>query len=919
MKSKRAFSFLIVGVLAIASFSGCVAPKKEVARLPKEDLTRYVDPFIGTAVYARGGAMGEANCYPGAVFPFGMVQLSPDTGKHIAGYLCEDNQIEGFSHTHVSGCGCYGFGNILVTGITGKLETVEGKYKSRFSHEGEIAYPGYYAVNLADYGIEVELTASPRCGFHKYTFPASAKSYILIDVTHTLEGDEPVDAWVSIDPDEALVKGKVTVPNPFCGGKTSYTTYFAARFSKPFLSFGTWNGEKISGESREEKGDDIGAYLRYSTHPDEEILVKVGISYVSEGQALLNLDTEIPDWDFEKVKNDAKKAWNEHLNKIRVKGGTEEQKVIFYTALYHSFLMPHIFSDADGKYIGFDDQIHLAEDYTHYATFSLWDTFRAEHPLLTLLVPEIQSDMVKSLIKAYEEGGWFPKWPFANRYTNCMIADHSIPVIVDSYFKGIKDFDLEKAYEGMKKGAMEVPPPEYDYQGRIGLSYYKELGYIPAKIPGSVSRTLEDAYNDWCLAKLAESLGKEADYKVFSERATYWKNLFDPSTGFMRPRLEDGSWLVTGVPISAEYLIPFRAKRGQQGLRGEYFNNINFSGKPVLTRIDEQIEFDWGGGSPAPEINPNYFSVRWTGKLVPPITKVYNLSITTDDGFRLYLNDELLIDSWYDRSVTTDTIKLKFEANHAYNIKIEYYERGGGATAILSWNLEEQAFDPGGWQGFTEGSSWTYTWFVPHQVQGLIEMMGKEKFIEKLDSFFENLVYPAWSESLCHYWHGNEPDQQAPYLYNWAGQPWKTQEVIRRIMDELYGIGPDGIPGNDDCGQLSAWYIFSAMGFYPVCPGSTHYEIGSPIFDEVIIYLDKEYYEGKQFVIRANNVSKDNKYIQSASLDGKPFDKPWINHSDIVNGGKLIFEMGPEPNKEWGIKPECVPPSMSGYTICCDY
>jgi len=726
-----------------------------------ENLTNYVNPFIGTGVCSHLGAMGQANCYPGAVVPLGMVQLSPDTGENIAGYAYEDNYIEGFSHTHLSGCGAHGLGNILIMPITGDIKTKEKQYKSRFSHANETAYPGFYSVILEDYNIKTELTATYRCGFHKYTFPSTNNAHVLIDVTHTLEDNRPIDASVEIINHE-IITGYVTIPFPFGGGitpytppYTPYTTYFAAKFSIPFSSYGVWNGGTLYPDSNSRRGRDIGAYVNYSTLADSIIEAKVGISYVSEEQALLNLNTEIPDWDFNKTKYDANMAWNDILSTLTVEGKTEDQKTIFYTALYHSFLMPNIFNDVNGKYIGFDDEIHTVENYTCYATFSLWDTFRSEHPLLTLVQPDRQSDMIKSLINIYEQGGWFPRWPFLNRYTNCMIGDHATVVIVDSYLKGIIDFNISKAYEGMKKNAMELSPNVYE--GRTDLQYYKKLGYVPyGKISQyqSVSKTLEYAYDDWCLAQIAKMLDKNNDYELFLERSQNYKNLFDPFTKFMRPKYCTGLWKIL--------------------------------------------------------------------------------------------------------------------------------------------------FFPSSWIGFTEGNSWTYTWFIPHDIQGLISLMGKERFSKRLDYFFSKFVYPSWFRPFSHYWHGNEPDQHVPYLYNYVSQPWKTQHTVRRIMDELYGTGQDGIPGNDDCGQLSSWYVFSAMGMYPVCPGNTTYQIGSPIFEKITLHLDNQYYSGGDFVIIAHNVSKDNKYIQSATLNDEPLKRTWIKHSEIVNGGSLIFRMGSNPSN-WGV------------------
>jgi len=769
----------------------------------------YVDPFIGTGLFSEGGAMPFGNTYPGATTPFGMVQLSPDTGGNIAGYFYNDSYIEGFSHTHFSGTGISGFGNILVTAKTGELKIREDEYGSSFSHDSEAASPGYYTVKLDDYGIRAELTATRRAGMHRYTFPESDESRIIVDVSHVLHDlkryahiNVVSDSLVRIHPDEQLLTGYARALTPIVLGKTltPYTIYFAARISKPFESYGMWSGSALNEESVLERGRDVGAYITFHTADREQILVKMGISYVSEEQALLNLDTEMPGWDFEGIRKNARDEWNRALGKIVVEGGSEIDRTKFYTALYHALLMPNTFSDVNGLYVGYEegrhdgekDAIHVAEGYTEYATLSLWDTFRAENPLLTIIQPEVERDIVRSLIDIYDSGGWLPRWPYVNRYTSCMIGDHATAVIVDSYFKGIDGFDVEKAYEAMRKSATEVPPVTHDFVGRIGLELYESLGYVPydafdvkgafsamlhpvssrlpmyllsstlAAMMQCVALTLEYSYDDWCLAQMAKELGREEDYELFIGRSQNYRNVFDNGTKFMRPKSFTGFWM------------PFYR----------------------------------------PE-------------------------------------------NWY--------------------------------------------------PGFTEGNAWIYSWFVPQDVYGLLELMGKKLFIQRLDHFFGDLVYPGWLSRISNYWHGNEPDQHMPYLYDFVGQPWKTQRVVRRIIDELYGAGPEGIPGNDDCGQMSAWYVFSAMGFYPFCPGTTYYTIGSPIFDRITIHLDN----GRDFVIEARNNSKDNMYVQRAELNGEPFDRTYLEHGEITDGGMLVFEMGGEPNTDWGSKPESCPPSWA--------
>ncbi|HUX57455.1 MAG TPA: GH92 family glycosyl hydrolase [Bacteroidales bacterium] len=767
------FTVLIVLMVAGIFGSGCVSKK----------FVDYVNPFVGTDEHGH--------TFPGASLPAGMVQLSPDTDIHgwdwCSGYHYSDSSIMGFSHLHRSGMGAGDWGDILIMPTTGKLKVEPGSkynpdegYRSRFTHEEEEASPGYYAVNLKDYGIKAELTVTERAGFHKYTFPKSDVSHILVDLEHGI-WDRCTGSQVKIV-NNTEIEGYRTST----GFVKNQTVYFCAQFSKPFNSYGTWKEKKIKSGSMEESGTQIGAFVDYVTSGDETIEVKVGISYTGIAQARLNLNKEIPHWEFDRIKEQARKIWNKELSKIEVQMNIDNDEayrkkniVKFYTALYHSLLFPATFSDADGKYMGLDNKVHIAKDFTYSSDFSLWDTFRAEMPLLALVQPERNNDAIRTMIAQYEQGGWLPTpQQFGNSYTNDMIGDHPVAVILDAYMKGIKDFDVEKAYEAVKKNAMETPPSEHRSRGRVGLDYYKEYGYLPSdKVSQSVSRTLEYAYNDWCVAQLAKILGKMDDYEMFMKRASYYKNIFDPSTGFARPKNSKGSWVE-----------PF------------------------------------------------------------------------DPTFICYGNE----------------------------------------------------------RHYTEANAWQYTWFVPHDVQGLINLEGgTEKFNKKLDSLFTiNSEIPGKKVNdvtglIGQYAQGNEPSHHTIYLYDYSGVPWKTQDLVRKVMNNLYNAGPAGLCGNEDMGQMSAWFIFSAMGFYPIAPGQNVYSIGSPIFNKVTIHLDKPYYNADKFVIEARDNSKENKYIQSAMLNGKPLNEPWFNHSAIKNGGTLIFQMGPEPNKEWGNAQNAAPPSMT--------
>jgi predicted alpha-1,2-mannosidase len=774
----RDFKIMITWALAGLLATACVQEKKQTT----VNYSDYVNPMIGTDYHGH--------TFPGAALPGGMVQLSPDTGTEdwdwCSGYHYSDNSVMGFSHLHRSGMGAGDWGDVLIMPTTGELKVVPGSkenpdegYRSRFSHEEETASPGYYSVLLKDYSVRAELTVSERAGFHRYTFPESGVSHILIDGGHGIRENYRVGSEIEIVSDTEIVGHRAS--HGFVKHKN---VYFCAKFSKPFTSFGTWNEENIKAGSKEDTGKYIGAYVDYETSENETIEVKVGISYTSIEQARLNLDTEIPGWNFDEIREQAQQKWNTALSKIEIEtpetnneAYNQNKKVTFYSALYHSLLFPAIFSDVDGTYVGLDGQTHTA-DFTYLSDFSLWDTHRAEMPLLTLIDPQRSINSIKTMLAQYEQGGWLPTpQQFGNSYTNDMIGDHPVAAIADAYQKGIAGFDVEKAYEAVRKNALETPPADHRSKGRIGLGYYMDLGYLPCnKVRESVSRTLEYAYNDWCVAQLAKALGKEDDYQLFIQRAANYKNVMDAETGLARPKDSDGKWL-----------SPF---------------------------------------------NPTFV--------------------------------------------------------------------GHGDE-----------------RHYTEANAWQYTWFVPHDVQGLIDFEGgRDNLINKLDTLFtmSSEVQETVSDVtglIGQYAHGNEPSHHTLYLYNYAGAPWKTQELARKVMDELYHSGPDGLCGNEDMGQMSAWYVLSSMGFYPVAPGQNVYAIGSPEFSKIIIHLDEKYYDAPEFIIETVNNSKDNKYIQSAAINSAPWNKTWFSHDEIKNGSSLVFEMGAQPNKNWGTKPEDAPPSMT--------
>lgn len=706
----------------------------------KKDYTQYVDPFIGTG--------GHGHTFPGATVPYGMVQISPDTRWEdwdgSSGYHYSDGTIMGFSQTHLSGTGAPEYCDVLLMPTVGAIQMIPGEesnsgtgYRSTFQHKNEQASPGYYSVILDDYGVNAELTATKRTGFHRYTFPQSEKSNIIIDLKNRDHVLESHIEFISDTEVQGLRKSRRWANEQF--------VYFYAKFSKPFSSYGiAINDTLLDGVSRAE-GKHIRAFVNFSTANDERVLVKIGISAVDIEGARKNLESENTGWNFDETAEKAATDWNTFLSKIEVEGGTERERKIFYTGLYHAAIAPNVFMDVDKRYRGVDHQIHMADGFTNYTVFSLWDTFRAAMPLFTIIEPERYLDFIRTFLEMYRIGGKLPQWELAGNYTGVMIGYHTHSAILDAYVKGIDDFDHELAFKAMKKRVENI-------------AYHKDLGYIPAdKIGGSVSMEMEYAYNDWSVAQMAKHLNKLTDYQDYKQRARFYQHLYDSSTGFMRPKNLDGSWA-----------IPFDPAEG---------------------------------------------------------------------------------------------------SDH-----------------------------------FVEGNSYQYSLFAPHDVNGLIGLIGgDEKFASWLDSLFtkkskHDEAAKDATGLIGQYAHGNEPSHHMAYLYNYAGAPWKTQSMARVIMESMYDDKPDGLSGNEDCGQMSAWYILSAMGFYPVCPGDPIYIFGSPIFNKVTINLEN----GKKFVIHARDVSSANKYIQSASINGKPYNKSWFPHEEITNGSTLVLDMGDVPNKNWG-------------------
>ena len=710
--------------------------------------SRKVNPFIGTDY--------TGNTYPGAQAPFGMVQLSPDNGlpgwDRIAGYFYPDSTIAGFSHTHLSGTGAGDLYDISFMPVT--LPYKEAPYPlgihSKFSHDSEQAYAGYYKVTLEDYMIDVELTATERTGIQRYTFPGGDAAVIL-NLAKAMNWDATTDAGIEII-DSVTVKGY----RMSTGWARDQRVYFASRFSKPFESVDIDTVPLMDGNGKTTGGKGIIATFNYKTTPGEQLVVSTAISGVDENGALNNLIAEAPEYNFDKYLAETTKKWDKELGSIAVEGGTPDEQTSFYTALYHSMLAPTIYSDVDGRYFGPDKKIHNADGWTNYSSFSLWDTYRAAHPLYTIVDPEADGDMVNSFLAFYGQHGRLPVWNFWGGETDMMLGYHSVPVIVDAYLKGIGGFDAEKALD-----ACVATANDDEYRG-IGL--YKSLGYVPYNVVDpynsenwSLSRTLEYAFDDYCIAVMADKMGKKELANEFYKRSQNYKNTYNPATGFFQPRDDKGNW--------------------------------------------------------QPDFKPEEYTPH-----------------------------------------------------------------------------------------ISESNAWHYFWSVQHDIPGLISLTGgKEAFSAKLDSMFtvgpkENEELPLFSTGMIgQYAHGNEPSHHVIYLYNKVGQPWKTAKYAHEVLTKLYKNTPDGLCGNEDMGQMSAWYVLSAMGFYPVNPVSGQYEIGSPLFNQVKISLP----EGKAFILTAKNLSDENIYVKSVTIDGKPWNKSYITHQQIIDGANVELEMTSEEGNVW--------------------
>ncbi len=749
----------------------------------------YVNPFIGTK------DMGHT--FPGATVPFGMIQLSPETDtisysygngynpevyRYCSGYQYDDKTIVGFSHTHFNGTGHSDLGDFLIMPTVGKLRLNPGTkdfpeegYRSRFTHQNEEAHPGYYKVKLDDYNINAELTATERVGFHKYTFPKSDSAHIILDLTSGIYNYDGKVIWTSVRVESDTL---ITGYRQTNGWARTRLVYFAMTFSKPIQSYGFVNKEELiyKGFWRkfneienfpERAGRKLIGHFDFQTENGEEILIKLALSSVSTTNAIENLSTEIPHWNFSKVVSDAKTKWNNELSKISIEA-SEDRKVNFYTSMYHSFMSPIVYNDVNSEYRGLDQNIYKAKGFTNYTIFSLWDTYRALHPLFTIIQQKRTNDIISSMLVHYEQSVHkvLPVWSHYSNENWCMIGYHSVPVIVDAYMKGIRDYDIKKAFDAIISSS--------NYEVYDGIGYYKKYGYVPEDLnSNSASKTLEYSYDDWTIYKLAESLGEKEIAEEYFNRAQSYKNLFDEKTKFIRAKNSDGKF------------------------------------------------------------------------------------------------------------------KEPFDALSTVN------------------------------QGYIEGNAWNYSLYIPHDIKGFINLLGgKQKLVNWLDSLFTIQVTEesyAHSEDISkvgiigNYVHGNEPSHQVPYMYCFSGTPWKTQERIHQIVNSMYKNKPDGLSGNDDCGQMSAWYIFSVLGFYPVAPGSNEYVIGSPCINSASINLEN----GKHFKIEVENYSEENIYIKEIYLNNEILSRTYIKHDEIINGGILKFVMSATPNLKWGSDESSFPYSIT--------
>ena len=726
------------------------------------DLTRFVDPFVNVR-HPRvrphtpiTGTSANGNTFPGADVPFGMLQWSPDTGSNApGGYSYADHTITGFSLTHLSGAGCRIFGDVPFLPTTAQLGASPANglwpYDSSFSHTAEQAAPGSYAVTLARWGIGVRLTTATRAGIGAFTYPPNKGAHLAISAGRSANGNSGSSVTI-VGRNE--VTGSATSGN-FCGHPGAYTLHFAALFDHPLVAWSVWNGSRVTHGGRSTRGAHTGAFLSFGTHSSQTtVLAKVGVSFVGPANALANLRAAIPGWSFVTVQTAATSAWNAALNKILVTDGSDEERQVFYTALYHSLLFPSVFSDANGQYVGMDGRVHRTYGHSQYTNISGWDVYRSEIPLLALLYPQRASDVVRSLMNdAAQSRGWLPKWPLARVTPGVMDGDSADPIIAGAYAFGARDFSASNALARMVFDATHTGTGPHGYVERPGLGTYLQRGYVayspwPADLRSSAATTLEYVTDDFTIARLAAALERSATWSTFMHRAQNWERLFNPATDFIQPRLSDGSFAA--------------------------------------------------GFSPASDI------------------------------------------------------------------------------------------------GFREGDAWQYRWMVPHNLAALMRAMGgNDAAVAKLQTFFASLKGGRTSPS---YQGANEVDLEAPWEFDFAGSPWNTQGVVRRIVTTLYSDGPNGLPGNDDLGALSSWYVWAAMGLYPEIPGVAGLAVGSPLFPQIDLNLP----DGRTTSIVAPGAADDAPYVTSLTVDGTPVSAPWLDLSAVTGGATIAFGLSTSPDVNWG-------------------
>jgi predicted alpha-1,2-mannosidase len=753
----------VVETASEAAEAGEVLPEasdaagEEVA--PQERLIDLVDPLIGTDFY--GAAFGAS--FPGATRPFGMVKLGPETSSpngrvpilHAVGYAYDDAYVNGFSHAHLQGIGVADYGQVMLMPTVGMDEAkiVERNSRAQFSHADEVARPGYYAVKLAT-GVQVELTATERAGMHRYTFKPGQAAVVLLDLGHMSGDGKSLEGHLVLDPSNRLMEGWMAAAGGLSGRVNGgVKTYVSVTFDRPVKASGTWVGDAFQPGSAQAdlvdvNGARVGGWFEFDLGESPAVHARVGISFVDVAGARANARAEVEGRDFDALREEAQQSWEQALGQVQVTGGTPDQRTIFYTGLYHALFLPTLFTDVDGRYTGIDQQVHQAGEYVYYTDFSLWDTYRTEHPLLTLLLPQRQRDMAQSLVRMYEQGGFVPIWPIGTGESSCMVGESGDVVIADTVIKGITGFDVAKAYEGLVSSAILPEDGGKTVHPRGCLRSYVELGYCAADAEdSSVSKTMEYAYDDFALARLAEHLGRADDVALFDGRAQGYKLLWHPESAFFRGRNADGSW-------------------------------------------DQPFDqFKW-----------------------------------------------------------------------------------------LDW--------------YTEGDAWHYRFFAPWDADGLATLMGgADTLTTYLVEFFEGAL--AEHGTLMpgkFYWHGNEPDIHSPWLFADAGRPDLAQRWVRWVMDVKYTAQPDGLNGNDDCGTLSSWYVFSALGLYPV-PARDYYLLGAPAFTSASLAL-----AGGTLTVRAEGASPENLYVQSATWNGAPLAEPRLKHAQLAAGGELVFDLGPQPS-----------------------